>query len=84
MAIEMNDIKVGDKVYYQPQHNPPDEWEKGIVKGIGRDSVFVVYNCNDDWENYQNYTGALTSPRDLYFGWEPEKDKINKFLEKYG
>lgn len=33
------------------------------------ESVFVVYNCGGDWDNYKNYTSAKTNVRDLLHGW---------------
>lgn len=66
-------LRVGDKVRYQPDHYDNNRWENGIVKEISEDfpdSVRVVYNCGGDWENYQNYTGALTQLRDLRIGWK--------------
>lgn len=85
MPIEMKDIKVGDKVHYRPYYSPKDKWEKGIVKAIGRskDSVFVVYHCGEDWDNYQDYTAALTNLNDLDHGWDPEEYRLNQFLKKY-
>lgn len=67
------EIKIGDKVCYQPEHYREDEYENGIVKAIPDftyESVRVVYNCAGDWENYQNYTSALTNLRDLEPGWK--------------
>lgn len=79
-------LKVGDKVYYQPEHyknilvldNTTEEtvtekWENGLVKEIpdwSTDSVRVVYNCCGDWNNYKDYTSALTNISDLYLGWK--------------
>ena len=75
-----------DKVYYQPEHyknilvldNTTEEtvtekWENGLVKEIpdwSTDSVRVVYNCCGDWNNYKDYTSALTNISDLYLGWK--------------
>ena len=36
------------------------------------EAVWVVFNCGDDWENYQNYTGQLTFCGDLTKGWGDE------------
>jgi len=41
--------------------------EKGILKSWNSKWIFVVYNCADDWENYQDYTAAATDPNDLDF-----------------
>ena len=73
MGIDIANLKVGTKVHYQPEHYGEDRWENGIVKEVPEhsiDSVRVVYNCGGDWENYKNYTSALTSLRDLKMGWK--------------
>lgn len=80
VIVMLNDIsmlKVGDKVYYQPDHYALDDdrYENGIVKEIpahSLSSVRVVYNCAGDWENYSDYTSALTHRRDLFLGWKHE------------
>ena len=71
--VDVAKLRVGDKVHYVKPHNK-DEWENGIVKAIndGTDkcyNVCVVYHCAGDWDNYMDYTGAHTSPRDLELGW---------------
>jgi len=48
------------------------KWENGIVKEVPdwtTEEVRVVYNCNGDWQNYEDYTSALTHVRDLFIGW---------------
>lgn len=64
-------IRVGDKVHYQPDHFSDDEFENGIVKEISsiNSHVRVVYHCGGDWENYHEYTSALTRVSDLKEGW---------------
>jgi hypothetical protein len=83
MAIEIDKIKVGDRVYYQSKHK--SSVDKGIVKSIAdsKEAVFVVYACNQDWDNYQDYTGVRTRIEDLFYGWNPQLDEILCFLEKY-
>ena len=68
----VDNLKVGDKVYYQPEHYGEHKWENGIIKEIPDfpSHVRVVYNCNDDWNNYQNYTSELTRITDLKLGWK--------------
>lgn len=66
-------LRVGDEVHYKPGHYADDRWENGIVKEIresNTEGVWVVYNCNGDWENYRDYTSALTNLRDLRIGWK--------------
>lgn len=60
-------FQVGEKVTYI-SHNGK---EKGVVKSLSDDEhVFVVYHCDDEWNNYQNYTAARTRISDLVLGWE--------------
>lgn len=73
MKIEQYQLKVGDKVHYQPSHYNDNEWENGIVKEIPShttDSVRVVYNCGGEWDRYMEYTSALTNLRDLKLDWK--------------
>lgn len=74
MIKNQNELKIGDKVHYQPEHyKEQDKFENGIVKGIPThtdEAVRVVYNCNNDWNNYKDYTSALTNLRDLNIGWK--------------
>ena len=66
-------LKIGDKVYYQPDYYSKEKWENGIIKEIPDftlTSVRVVYNCANDWDNYKNYTSALTNIKDLKLGWK--------------
>ena len=57
-------LKVGDKVIYIPTG------EKGIVKSIKGKTAFVVYNCDDMWRSYYNYTAKGTSISSLKKGWD--------------
>lgn len=71
--LDISKIKVGSRVCYQPSHYYEYEFENGIVKEIQEhttDSVRVVYNCDNDWTNYQNYTSALTNIKDLHLDWK--------------
>ncbi len=71
--INIAELRIGDKVHYQPSHYDDDEWKNGRIKEIREgktDGVWVVYNCGGNWNNYQNYTGALTNLRDLKLGWK--------------
>ena len=73
MKIEGKEIKVGNKVRYQPGYYGEDKWENGIVKEIPthtNDAVRVVYYCDNDWDNYYKYTSALTDLVDLKLNWK--------------
>ena len=68
MSIDIKQLKESDKgkwVIYLP-----GEWadkEKGKIKSWNSSFIFVVYNCDNDWDNYKNYTAAATKPNDLNF-----------------
>lgn len=79
--IDLANIRVGDKVHYQPEHYGKDEWENGIVKevpdfatdptsAVGYNCIRVVFNCAGEWDNFMNYTSALTRLNDLKLGWK--------------
>lgn len=78
--LKLSEVKVGDKVCYRPKDSlSTGEFENGIIKEIpsfatdssayGYNCVRVVYNCAGEWDNYENYTAALTDVRDLEVGW---------------
>lgn len=66
--MEATEIKEGMKVHYTSPHGSK---ENGIVKSFSENKtiVFVVYHCDNEWENYKNYTGAATNIQDLTAGW---------------
>lgn len=75
MAVKLEQLEVGTPVRYQPKHYGHDKWENGIVKSFNehnKESVFVVYNCGNDWGNFKNYTAASTNIRDLHLNWKNE------------
>lgn len=43
--------------------------QPGKIKGYNNDLkiAWVVYHCNNEWHDYQNYTGASTNYSDLTF-----------------
>lgn len=69
--VNVNELKKGDSVYYQPEHyKETNEFENGVVKSIAPDGgVFVVYKCGGEWHRYEEFTAANTRPEDLYIGW---------------
>lgn len=46
--------------------------EHGIIKSFPKEDphhAFVVYHCDDDWEDYESYTGQRTQINHLKPGW---------------
>lgn len=73
-------MKKGDKVHYIPF---PGATGKSIQNGIIKEvvstkEVRVVYHCNEEWENYEDYTSALTNVDLLEKGWYEQKTRIMK------
>ena len=79
--INSGTIKIGEKVYYQPDHyKDDDKFENGIVKEVPEHTttaIRVVYNCNGDWKNFKEYTSALTNVNDLFYGWKQEEIDVD-------
>ena len=48
-----------------------DRKDHGVIKSFSDDPryAFVVFKCNDDWKNYQNYTAQRTPIKYLKPGW---------------
>lgn len=84
--IDVSLLTPGTKVHYIPEGSTnADEYENGIVISILDDNVrifakdndpvvFVVFNCGDDWDNYDLYTGELTRVAELKLGWYTESN----------
>ena len=66
-------MNIGDKVHYIPfKKCVKSQYENGVIKAYHEtrlDCVFVVFKCGEDWENYQDYTAALTNIKQLRKGW---------------
>lgn len=84
MAISKEQIKVGDRVYYQPSHFFENEFDPGVVSYIGerKDGVFVIYKPND-LNEYKQETQAFTLLEDLHYYSSPQEAKTMNFLTKY-
>ncbi len=41
--------------------------EIGRLKSWNDKYIFVVYHCGNEWMRFRHYTGAATSPEDLFF-----------------
>ena len=61
---ELTKADVGRWVEYQ---NSYGQIEKGKIKSWNNKYIFVVYHCDDKWDNFQDYTAAATKPEDLFW-----------------
>ena len=66
--INIGNLAEGTRVHYAPKFGYR---QNGIVKcrSSYEHAVFVVYKCNGDWKNFENYTAELTDISDLKQGW---------------
>ena len=70
---DLTEKDVGRYVIYTDEH-PFEGKERGRIKSWNDKFIFVVYKCDDDWDNFKNYTGAATYPGNLKFV-DPEPDE---------
>ncbi len=59
---QLTDEDIGREVFYT---NGVGNKEFGKLKSWNYKWVFVVYHCANDWDHFQDYTGAATDPNDL-------------------
>jgi len=50
----------------------------GRIKSWNDKFVFVVYHCDNDWDDYRNYTAAATRPEDLTFITEQKNENSKR------
>lgn len=67
--MEQSELKVGQWVEYTGGYNAD---QRGRIKHFNSDWVFVVYKCDNDWYNFQDYTAARTNRDYLTLIEEPE------------
>lgn len=75
--MKKSKLKVGDKVTYIPTNVVRITVEPGKVKSIPNNGnyVFVVFNCNNEWDKWMDYTGQSVGVQHLKPGWiEDDED----------
>lgn len=65
--IHIEDLTKEDLGRYVIYTDGTKEEQRGRIKSWNDRWIFVVYHCADEWDNYQDYTGAATEPGDLKF-----------------
>ena len=63
----------GDFVHYAPFEGMK---KNGRIKSIEKNCAFVVYNAEGDWENFEQYTAALTPLPQLRPGWVNQRGEL--------
>lgn len=67
MSINIKDltkVDVGRWVQYQEVFGKK---ETGRIKSWNEKFIFVVYKCDNKWDDFQDYTAAATKPEKLIF-----------------
>lgn len=73
--MDNKELKVGDYVHYSPDFGKN---ENGRVKSIRVDVIFIVFNCNNEWDNFMEYTGQNTPISYVGKGWVDEQGNYIK------
>lgn len=72
MSIAIPKLTDADKGRWVEYIGLNGEREKGRIKSWNQSFIFVVYKCNGDWNNYENYTAQATHPKQLFLLQESE------------
>jgi hypothetical protein len=43
--------------------------ERGRIKDWTDQVIYVVYQCDDQWDRFEEYTAQATNPEELEFVW---------------
>ena len=65
--IRIKDLTELDRGRWVEYQSHSGKIERGMVKGWNDQVIFVVYKCDDRWDNFLNFTTAATDPADLTF-----------------
>ncbi len=64
------EFEIGSKVTYTANKKV----ERGIIKSFTASNsiAYVVYYCDNNWDNYSDYTAQATAVDELRLGWDDE------------
>ena len=65
--IDLASLEEFDKDRWVEYTDGVGKKERGRLKGWNEKNIFVVYKCAGLWQDYRNYTGCATNPKDLVF-----------------
>jgi len=77
MPIAISKLTESDKGRWVLYVGMAGEREQGRIESWNQSFIFVVYKCDGDWDNYENYTGQATAPDQLCFLPESEIDRAD-------
>jgi hypothetical protein len=64
LRIVEKDFKVGQWVIYRKGSKLGEE-QMGMVKSWNDKFIFVVFQCDGEWDRYFDYTAQACNPEDL-------------------
>lgn len=67
MAITIEDLKDNDIRQWVSYRRWERKHQLGRIKSWNDSCVFVVYECNEEWDRFQEFIGQETNPEDLTF-----------------
>jgi len=70
-TIDIKSLTEADKGRWVIYSKIAEQQRIGRIKSWNESHIFVVYKCDEDWDNYADYTAEATSVNDLIF---KEKD----------
>jgi hypothetical protein len=79
--IEISELTKADKGKWVKLKNIPGKKGIGRIKTWNTSFIFVVFQCDNDWENYANYTGEAVNWSNLEFVDEEDKQRMENFIE---
>jgi hypothetical protein len=74
LTDKSKEFEKGNKVHFVAPHLqnwPRNKYaaQNGVVKEVTPAGIFVVFHVADTWEDFEQFTGQLTDPAQLYHGW---------------
>jgi len=82
--IVIDELTYEDIGRWVEYHGFRDETERGRIKGWNYKFIFVVLRCDNNWDNFQEYTGIAVYPEDLTFVKEAVEEVKNESHSPHG
>ena len=78
--IEISELTKADKGKWVRLKNLPGKKGTGRIKTWNTIFIFVVFQCDNDWENYADYTGEAVHWRNLEFIENEDKQRMEEVI----
>ena len=80
--IEISELTKADKGKWVRIKNLPGKKATGRIKTWNTSFIFVVFQCDNDWDNYADYTAEAVKWSNLEFIDEEDKQKMEKIIDE--